>query len=59
MKLTPVSDDVFRTVLPPLRHMNAYLVDTAPATCAALDWVDGRNVAWFDSHGLHWFFRTP
>jgi len=26
MKLTPVVDDVFRIVLPPLRHMNAYLV---------------------------------
>ena len=26
MKLTPVTDDAFRIVLPPLRHMNAYLV---------------------------------
>ena len=25
MKLSPVTDDVFRIVLPPLRHMNAYL----------------------------------
>lgn len=26
MKLTPVADDVFQIVLPPARHMNAYLV---------------------------------
>jgi glyoxylase-like metal-dependent hydrolase (beta-lactamase superfamily II) len=26
VKLAPVTDDVFRIVLPPLRHMNAYLV---------------------------------
>jgi hydroxyacylglutathione hydrolase len=26
MKLTPITDDIFRIILPPLRHMNAYLV---------------------------------
>ena len=26
MRLTPVTDDVFVIMLPPLRHMNAYLV---------------------------------
>lgn len=26
MKLAPITDDVFRIVLPPLRHMNTYLV---------------------------------